>query len=132
MAVYSMNLRRLLGEKKTGGSGKMNVKTNIKMVDVSKADDNSLKVEFLYQTEYEPDFGLIEIAGDLYYSSEKEEISKLAAQWEKDKKLDEDVSLKVLNRIFSRASIEAAILAKEINLPAPFSLPKFAKKEKAE
>ncbi len=129
MAIYTVYFRRLLCEKKEVSVKSVSAKTNVKLMDLEKESDNTVKVKFIYQTQYEPNFGLIEIAGDLYYSSEKDEIKGLVEEWEKNKKIKDDASLKMLNHIFSKCSVEAAILAKETNLPVPFNLPKFRKKE---
>lgn len=129
MAIYTVYFRRLLSERKEASAKSVSAKTNVKLVELEKESDNTVKVKFIYQTQYEPDFGLIEIAGDLYYSSEKDEIKKLVETWDKDKKIEDEASLKMLNHIFSKCSIEAALLAKETNLPVPFNLPKFRKRE---
>ncbi len=129
MAIHTVYFRRLLCERKGTNAKSISAKTNVKLMELEKESNNTVKVKFIYQTQYEPDFGLIEIAGDLYYSSEKEEIKNLVEKWDKDKKIENEASLKMLNYIFSKCSVEAAILAKETNLPVPFNLPKFRKKE---
>lgn len=130
MAVYTISFKKIFAEKKKPLSGKIDAKTNISITNLEPADDNTVKISFVYQTEYEPEFGTVEISGDVFYSADQKEIKTINEEWEKNKKINDELSVNLLNRIFSKASIEAAILTKEVNLPVPFNLPKFSKKEK--
>ena len=131
MPIYSVSFKRLTAEKKKPLKGEINARTNIQMIDLEKADPRTIRIGFLYQTEYDPEVGIIEIAGDMYYSEEEQEIDKIEKYWKENNKLEEELSIKVLNKLFAKCSPQAVILTNDIGLPVPFNLPKFTKKQKA-
>jgi len=108
----------------TIAGGPVNVHNNSTLTKVSKMNGR-LSVNFVFSCNYEPSIGLIRIEGDLFLSDSKENIDGAIKVWERSgrKSLPTDMAEKVHNVIFSSCIVEAVILSKEVQLPAPIPTP---------
>ncbi len=121
-------IKKVFAEKKQPIRSKIDVKSNLKIVNIEKINDENARIEFNYLVEYTPDYGNLEISGEMIYTADKEEIKNLVKEWESKKKINDKIAITIFNRILVKCNIEAVIISKEVNLPPPFNLPKFVKK----
>ncbi|MFH0861002.1 MAG: hypothetical protein V1921_07360 [Candidatus Altiarchaeota archaeon] len=91
-----------------------------------KQSETALSVMFRFTSVYEPNVGVIKIAGELSLEDSKEKIESIFEQWEKsgNKNLPKDIAEKVHNTILLNCIVEATVLSREVRLPAPFPTPK--------
>jgi len=115
---------------KTGvPKSKMNISNNMRIdsveevkmpVDKTKV---AMKIEFTYSVSYDPDFAKIELKGDVLAIDEEKQARKILDKFKKDKILEKDVALVLMNSILNKCSIEAIVMARELGLPSPIKLP---------
>jgi len=86
-----------------------------------------LSIEFEHKTKYTPINAKIIISGDILYTDEKQK--EILKNWEKNKKIDENIGLPLLNYIFKKCMVQSIKIADELQLPPPIKLPEFVKKE---
>jgi hypothetical protein len=131
MSVIGFNIAKIDAEKKNAPKGKVNVESNvtIKKVEVSNvslgnADEKVLDFNFEFKTNYSPEVGHILIAGNLLFLTKSEDAIRISKEWNKTKKLDQSVMRPVFNTVLARGNIQAMIISKDLNLPAPIQLPR--------
>ena len=111
--------------------GPINISNNSTVTSVEKGEGN-LTMNFIFTSNYEPSAGLVKIEGVLLLSDSEEKIKVTLEEWENSdrKNLPRDVAEKVHNTILANCIVEATILSKEVQLPAPFPTPRVSLKEK--
>ncbi|MBL7050700.1 hypothetical protein ISS04_00900 [Candidatus Woesearchaeota archaeon] len=135
MTIISFNFTKINAERKEGAKGKISIANNIGIKDVKsfelklgKNKENALKLEFLFEAKYTPNIGNISLGGEIVYMGTADKVKDIETEWKKNKKLPNDVIEEVMGNILSKCNIEALIMSKEINLPAPIPLPKVKSK----
>ena len=128
MQIIGFNLTNVLVERKEKLEGKLDVKQNIDIADVSKekipfSDNEAIKIDFNFIVTYEPDFAKLNLKGYLVILVDKEEMKKFLKSW-KDKKLPEGSNISLFNFIMSKCNIKALNLEDELNLPFHVPMPK--------
>jgi hypothetical protein len=127
MPIIGFNLNGIEGKRtKDTISGEISLNstpkiTNVKEVDLPALKKKALSMEFEFVTSYEPKMAEIKISGNVLYYTENNE--PILSEWKKNKKLPDEVSIEVLNHLFRRCLIKAAVLADELQLPPPVNLP---------
>ncbi|MFH0929033.1 MAG: hypothetical protein V1818_01605 [Candidatus Aenigmatarchaeota archaeon] len=113
---------------------KVNTNTNLKEVkehSLDPLDKKCMSVEFEFTTNYVSQEGGkvadIVITGDVLFLDE--DYKKIIAQWKKEKKLPEDVSLQIINVVFNKCLKKAILLSDDLQLPSPIPIPVAKKKE---
>ncbi|MBD3355495.1 hypothetical protein GF361_05980 [Candidatus Woesearchaeota archaeon] len=132
MAIIGFNFEKIDAErKKDSVKGKIDIKNNVAVTNISKKDiktgSNSQKVAritFDFNVNYEPKIGSMKFTGNILYLSESDKIDGLVKEFEKTKKVNQEVMPVVLNNILNRCNIQAIILSQQINLPSPVPMPK--------
>ena len=131
MTVLNIAFTKIYAEKVHGAHGQVKVNTNVGVKSVEKSElelasvkQPTARFEFEFKVSYEPKIGEIGILGEVIWVDSKENILALLDNWKKSKKIDQKILLGILNRILAKSHIEALILSKELNLPAPVQLPK--------
>lgn len=131
MSVIGFNIAKIDAERKNAPKGKVNVESNvtIKKVEVSNvslgnANEKVLDFNFEFKTNYSPDIGHIIVSGNLLFLTKSEDAEKISEEWSKTKKLEKDVMKPVFNTVLARGNIQAMIISKDLNLPAPIQLPR--------
>ena len=130
MAILSFGFNKILVEKSVKNSKQINIKSGLKILDVVSSDmikdakQKAFVIKFGFDVKYEPEVGNINLEGELMYLASEDLAKKLEASWKKDKSMPKEVGMVVFNRILQNCNIEALILSREINLPAPIQLPK--------
>ncbi len=128
--IVGFNFTKLNGEKKAATRGKVGIKNNVALQEVSDANltmapgKKGLRIHFLFQTLYEPNIGTLSFEGDVILLEEAKAAEKLLKTWEKEKKLPQELMPGLLNHILERANIQALLMARDLGLPAPIPLPK--------
>ncbi len=135
MSIISFNFTKINAERKEGAKGKISIANNVGIKDVKsfelklgKNKEKALKLEFLFEAKYDPNIGNISLGGEIVYMGTADKVKEIETEWKKNKKLPHDVVEEVMGNILSKCNIEALIMSREINLPAPIPLPKVKSK----
>lgn len=131
MTIVGMNFTKIVAERKREANEKINISNNISIANVEKSEvafgvksQQGLKISFLFHTIYDPDFGSIELHGNLLYLADENDVEEIYADWSKAKKLSADVMKPVLNAVLGKCNIEALVLSRDLTLPPPVPLPR--------
>ena len=131
MAIVGYNFNKISAEKTTLPAGSVKIASNVSVVDVDKtplkvgsAQNDVLKIKFLFTTEYKENVGKIVIEWDVIFMQTPEIIGAAYDAWKETKKLDEKVALEVYNSILVQCNIKALNLSNDLNLPSPVKFPK--------
>lgn len=134
MPIIAFNFTRINAERHEQKPGPMNIKNNVVLKDAIKTklalgpqSQDVLRITFEFMSSYEPHRGHITLEGELIYLEKPDKIDSLAKAWAKDKKLPKDEARIAVNHILGKCNVEAIIISREINLPAPIQLPSIAK-----
>lgn len=134
MTIVGFNVKKINVERKESQKGKISIKNNISIKDVSKHSlefgqkkKDALKFSFEFVTDYDVDkksLAKINILGEVI-SIEQDLVTKsILEQWKKDKKIDPEIMASVLNNALNKCNIQALLLSREVGLPSPIPLPK--------
>lgn len=112
----------------------LKINTNINVAEIEsfesdmlKLKEDLLKVKFSYKINYNPDFAVMELAGNVILAMDNKMSKNVLKEW-KDKKINSDFQIPLFNIILRKSNIKALQLEEEMNLPLHLSLP-FLKKE---
>ena len=61
-----------------------------------------------------------------------DDCKSILSKWKKEKKLDDDVAVEILNAVFRKCLSEGVDIANELRLPPPVSFPVVKAKEDAQ
>ncbi len=128
--IVGFNFTRLEGEKKAPIRGKVGIKNNVALNDVSDASltmaqgKKGVKVHFMFQTQYEPAIGGLKFEGDVILLEDDKHADAMLKTWEKDKQLPKEIMPNLLNHILERSNVQALLMARDLALPAPIPMPK--------
>jgi hypothetical protein len=130
MTVVGLNFTKFLAEKSKPIKGQISIKNNVSITGISESKLNidakkkALKFEFVYNADYEPGIGKIEIGGEVIFLADEKTAKEALDKWKKEKKAPSEVGKSVMNHALSKCNIQAIVLSKDLNLPAPIQLPK--------
>jgi hypothetical protein len=130
MNILNSSFNTLNAERKSSPRGKITVANNIKIDSMENANigvdktNMTLKIGFSFTSQYNPDFATLTMKGIVIGLEEKKKAEDLISEWNKTKKLNKEFSLPVLNTLMTKCSIQAIIMARDLGLPSPVSLPK--------
>ena len=138
MSIVTINFASIKADRAGNVNGKININNNVMFTEVKAIDINlgsgqqpGLLLKFKYVCQYEPKIGSITLEGDVVAMEKQEIVKEAAAAWEKNKKIDPDLSRTVLGQVLTRCSVQAIILSRDLGLPAPVPLPKIEAPAKA-
>jgi hypothetical protein len=129
MSIIGFNFTKMNAEKGKPSSDKINISNNVSIVDVSENDFNlapdqkSLRFNFEFTSKYQPDLGHIELCGEVIFLEQKAKAKEIMDGWKKNKRLEKELMLQVMNQILLKCNIQALILSQAVNLPPPMRLP---------
>lgn len=134
MAIVGFNLEKISVERKAPIKGQVNIKTDLKIIDIKEeknipefAKNNlALKFEFEFDIKYEPKFAIIHFAGHVLYVEGEEGVKKILSEW-KNKKIEEELRLRISQMIWVKCNVKAFLLEEEIGLPIHIPLPRLTK-----
>ncbi|VVB80542.1 Uncharacterised protein [uncultured archaeon] len=107
------------------GSVTINPNINIKSIEKFKIEDSkqeSLKIEFNFDVDY-AQMGKISLEGRMFLFTDPKTMKETIEGW-KNKKIDSEVNVLILNLIMQKSSVKALQLEEEIGLPFHVQLPK--------
>lgn len=128
MQIIGFNLTKILVEREEKINGKLEVKQNIDISNVSKekipfSEGEAVKIKFNFTVTYDPDFAKLNLEGYLVLMVDKDEIKKFLKSW-KDKKLPDEAKVSLFNFIMNKCNIKALNLEDELNLPLHVPMPR--------
>lgn len=127
MSIIAFNLTKLNGERKSGPAGKLSVTNQTNLKDVQErplGNQKALLFTFVHTSKYNPDYATLTMEGEVLVLSNEKQVKETLESFKTKKTFDQELSQKIFNNILNRVSIEALILSKNLNLPAPFKLPR--------
>ncbi len=131
MAIVGITFRKICAEKKNIVKGKVTIANDLSLEKVEEAKipladskQTALNFKFNYSTKYEPEIGNIDIKGDVLWVDDSEKNKELLKQYKKDKNVPLDIKMAIFNNILSKATVEALIMSRDVQLPSPIKLPK--------
>ncbi|MBN2095241.1 MAG: hypothetical protein JW727_04280 [Candidatus Aenigmarchaeota archaeon] len=135
MGVLGIRFTEISAKSGKSAKGDIQVSTSLpaiksmKKMEVGTGKDKKdiILMEFDYSTIYQPLDARIDLKGELSYLTE--ESKKIMDRWNKDKKMDDKVSVPILNHLIKKCSVESIKLADDLQLPVPVKLPEIRSKE---
>lgn len=122
--------------KRGKAEGSIAIKANVELRNVEKkeiavAGDKmpALDCEFEFIVQYGEKAGGININGEIFYTGDKKEMDAIEKKWKKDKKLEPDMIIGILNKAMELGYIETIPISERLRLPPPLKLPQFTKDE---
>ena len=133
MKIVGFNLSKISIERKPKLEGKLEIKQNINIDEISKdkiaiTEDEALKIDFTFNVNYEPDFASVEFKGSVITLPEKGELKQVLKEW-KSKQLTDEIKTGVFNFIMAKCNIKALTLEDEMNLPTHVPMPRISPKK---
>jgi hypothetical protein len=107
------------------GELKITPNINVKSIEKFKSDSSkqeALKVDFKFEVDYNG-LGSVLLEGRMILVTDSKTVKEAVDSW-KDKKLDSDINLIILNIIMQKSSVKALQLEEEIGLPFHVQLPR--------
>ena len=133
--IANLTLTKVLVEKRKDFTGNLNVKKNVKIRDIEEAplkniaeEQKALNFKFQFTLNFDPDIAYVEMLGNILYLTDGETIKNVIKEWKKDKKINNQISAAIINRVIKKCDIKALSLCQELNLPPTIPLPIYVKK----
>jgi hypothetical protein len=136
MAIVGFSFTKMVAERKGPVKGKVNIKNNVSVKSVEKADlalgsskQDGLRFVFEFTASYEPKVGEVLIEGEVLDLQPEKKVEEAVKGWKKEKKIDAAIMTQVLNTVLSKCNVQALLLSKDLNLPPHIPLPKVTQKQ---
>jgi len=115
---------KISAERQEGFKGELKIAPgiNIKNIEKSESSKEILSIEFIFSIDYNG-LGKIDLDGKLFLAVDSKTMKETVEGW-KNKKLDNEINLIILNIIMQKASLKALELEEELNLPPHVQLPR--------
>ncbi|MBN2368521.1 hypothetical protein JXC34_05875 [Candidatus Woesearchaeota archaeon] len=134
MALIGFHFKKMQAEKKKALTSKVNVNSNITVVNAKEAKVNmgkskqaGIEFTFNFTTKYVPDVATIDLEGAVVYLGPEDKVKETLSGWTKDKKIPQDVLEEVYNYLLARCNIQALVLGRDMQLPPHVPMPKVGK-----
>lgn len=131
MSIVGFSFTKIVVERRAPLQGTIEITNNVVITQIEKADlslaeakQDGIKFTYQFTSKYSPEIGDITLIGEVLYIEDKDKVKAILAEWEKHKKISQEIMTAVLNTVLERCNIQALILSREVNLPAPIQLPK--------
>ena len=121
LKLIGSKITKINAKKNTNFSGKINIKTNIKINSIEMIEKNTLKVSYDFYINYS-ELGEIEVGGEIFLSGGQKSLKSLLKS-QKEKKYDSQEYVSITNLIIQKASIKSFELEEEMGLPIHIKLP---------
>lgn len=117
---------KVIVERNEENKGDLKITPNINLQSIDKFKSESkqeiLEIKFNFNIDYDS-LGKIELTGRMLLSADSKTVKDALEGW-KNKKLDNNINMIILNVIMQKASIKALQLEEEMNLPPHIQLPR--------
>lgn len=130
MTIVKINLHKIHAERNLNAKGgQIKINNNVSLKDVEEltfAADNKkcLKFTFAFSCDYEPDFGKIEVEGQVLYVEDAKKVDEVKQSWDKNKRIPLEIMEQIINAALHKGNVQAIKVSEEVNLPSPLPLPK--------
>ncbi len=130
MTIVKINLYKVAAERNLdskGGTIKINNNVSLKNVEdlgFGIEGKKGLRFTFAFNCNYEPDFGKIDVEGQVLYVDDDKKVEEIKQQWGKDKRLPLDVMQEIINASLHKGNIQAIKVCEDVLLPSPLPMPK--------
>jgi hypothetical protein len=134
MQIIGFNFDKIHAEKKKALQGKVEIKSNIQVKDISEEkvalikDKDVLKFDFEFSIDYTPGFAELILQGSILAIIEKDKVKEILKKW-KSKKVSEEIRIPLFNLILTKCSLKALQFEEEFQLPPHIPLPKVANQQ---
>lgn len=130
MQIIGFSFEKISGERKAPAKGKLEVKSNIDLKDVTETKLSALgkdgvNFSFKFSINYEPKVAEIVMEGHIIAIFEKNKNKEIVKKW-KAKKLADDVRIPIYNYILSKCNLKALQIEEEFALPPHIPMPKIS------
>jgi hypothetical protein len=78
---------------------------------------------------YLPDIATTELVGHIHFMTNKTTRDKILEAWDKESKLDQELSRQLVNYVFTKCGVKALSLSQQVGLPPHINLPKIRIKQ---
>ncbi len=95
------------------------ISTNINVVNIDKKADDSLEVPFVLTINYNPSLAQMSLKGSAYVQGDKNEIEKIAKDYEQKKPPSQIILQSISNVVFT----ESILVSRILGIPPPIPLP---------
>ncbi|MBD3310148.1 hypothetical protein GF351_02930 [Candidatus Woesearchaeota archaeon] len=136
MVIVGFNITKIEASRKGGIKGQVKINNNVSIekvepqkLNLGKAEQQGIRFDFTYSTDYEPGIGSVVMKGHTVTIEEETRLKEILDGWKKDKKLPNEVMNPILNSVLQRCTIKAIALSQDINLPPPVPMPKVQAQE---
>jgi hypothetical protein len=121
---------KINAERNPNFSGKLQIKTDIKIQDLEKIKESkeTMKVSYIFTVDY-VDLGKIKIEGVLFLAADAKKIKELI-KLQKEGNFKTPESVTITNIIIQKSSLKAFELEEELGLPTHIRLPTIKFQEK--
>lgn len=134
MGIVGFNIVKVDVEKMSTPQGGMNIKNNVKMTDIGKADlslgktkQAGIRFSFLYTSDYEPNVGKLLIEGEVLTIEEEKKAQEVLKAWKNKQEINPEIMGNIMNGILEKCSVLGLIFSRELGLPPSIPLPKVGK-----
>ncbi len=129
MNIIGFSIREVHGKKDDNFGGQISINNRVKINDIKEEEIKSigkkaLIVDFEYKTEYlreRKKVAEIKLVGNILLLDKNQ--SKIAKEWKKEKKIDEQVNLFLINSILQRSIYKAFEISDQLQILPPIPLP---------
>lgn len=99
--------------------GKVQVSTNVNIVEVEREDEEVLSVPFVVTIGYNPSLAQISLKGEARVGGEESELEAIYESYENE----ENPPAQLIQQITNNSLAEATMLSRTLNIPPPIPLP---------
>lgn len=127
MTVIGFNFSKISASRNKAPKGNISVNRSCKPTSVIQTtiagNQQALKYTFEFSVKYKPDIGSINFEGTMVELVPADEQKKVLDSWEENNQLPPTSLERVMNELLNRCHVEAILMSKELNIPAPIKLP---------
>jgi hypothetical protein len=134
--IVNFTLEKIAISKTSPVKGSIEAKNSIKFLDIAEAplpegikDQHLIKFKFEYKIMYLPDIATTELVGHIHFMTNKTTRDKILEAWDKESKLDQELSRQLVNYVFTKCGVKALSLSQQVGLPPHINLPKIRIKQ---
>jgi hypothetical protein len=134
MPIVGITFTSISGKaENTPVEGDINVNSSPSIKNIIKKDVPILEaggviaIDFTFDIKYDPKIGEINFEGEVLYKTDKAE--SIVKAWKKEKKIDANITVEVLNSVLRKCMSKAIDIANELRLPPPMQFPTVKKAE---
>lgn len=134
--IINFRLNKIAVEKKALPKGPIEAKNNLRVVGIEEESlsaltkEKALNIQFVFKVMYEPKIAEVEMQGNITYMNDAKTIKEMLENWQKNKKIKQEIAVPIFNHILSKCNVKALGLEEDVELPFHVPIPRV--KTKAE